>query len=440
MGQLMKLSALWKSLIGSSCSPGRRRLRAPAPAPWITAEVLEHRTLLSNPAHDVSLTVVNGDITLKSVDTASHLLTVTRSGGNVVFTGGVDGTQITFGASTLATQIVAIPTVGKITITTNTGNDTYTINDLSTTGSIVLTGAASGTAELDVRSTNADVTIGGAIQGDFGKAKATLVATSLVNKTLTVNGAVTFKDAGNNFKAMHLGTNSGQVHLKSAVTYTDSGAEGFDSFEIFGKIAIDGKVTYSSARNTDKSVGPSVSVHDVADGIVPVLNGGLSVTFGQGDNHLSLLSSFDNAPLVLNGPVKVSSHGGFGEVHIERTVFKDTFTINSPAPASVFGGLVFINGSEFDGAVKITMGGTPIELLIGNQTSFATPTRFKSTVTMKLTGPGVVVQLSNANAGPQVIFDSTLSITGGTPHGTLNEVGQVSIGAGQLKLKKFTGP
>jgi len=50
------------------------------------------------------------------------------------------------------------------------------------------------------------------------------------------------------------------------------------------------------------------------------------------------------------------------------------------------------------------------------------------------------VQLSNSNAGPQVAFDSTLSITGGTPKGTLAEAGEVSIGAGKLKLKKFNGP
>jgi len=432
----MPFAALWKSLIRSSRSRLRHRRRASVSGLQIAAEVLEQRTLLANPAHQVVLTVVNGDITLHSADTASHQLTVSQLGGNVLFIGGGDGTVITLGSTTLNSLSVPIPVVGKISITTNTGNDTYTIEDVSTTGDVTLTGTATGTAELDVQSTNADVTIGGAIQGNFDKEKGTLLATSLLNKTLTVNGTVTFKGAGTDTKNLSLGTNSGNVHLKSGATFTDSGVNGIDKLEIFGTIAVDGNVKFSNAAN--KNGGAQVRIRDVADGIVPVLNGGLTVTFGLTENTVSLLSSFDNAPLVVNGPVKLTSHGNFGLIDISRAVFKNTFTINSPAPASVFGGIVFINGSEFDGAVKVTMGGTPIQFSIADKTSFTNPTQFKSKVTLKLTGPGALVQLSNSNAGPQAIFDSTLSITGGTPHGILHEFGQFTIGPGNLKLKKFT--
>jgi hypothetical protein len=434
----MQLAALWKSLVRSSRPALRRRARSRPTALGIAAEVLEHRTLLSNPAHEVNLTVVNGDITLHSVDTASHDLTITRVGGNVSFTGGPDGTVITIGSTTLPALAVPIAAVGKITITTNTGIDNYTINDLSTTGDVTLTGTTSGAAKLDVRSTGVDVTIGGAILANFGQEQANLMVESLGTKTMTVDGAVTFKDAGTNQKVMHLGTSSGQVHLASAVTYTDTATVGSDTLEMFGNITVDGKVTFTDTRNTSGAAG--VSIHDTADGTVPVLNGALTVNFGRATNNVSLLSGYDDAPIVFNGPVKISSHGGLDEVHIERAVFKSTFTINSPAPAAVFGGQVFINGSEFDGATKITMGGTPIQVLIATDSSFTTSTRFKNTVTMKLTGPGALVVLSHGSGTPKVTFDSTLSLTGGTPKGELSENGPLTLDPAKLKLKKFTGP
>jgi len=435
----MQLRDLWKSLIQASRSPVRRRRRESALAPWIAAEVLEHRTLLASPAHDVTLTVVNGDITLKSTDAASHTLTISRSVGNVIFAGGVDGTVITFGGTDLATQIVAIPTVGKITITTNTGADTYKIQDLSTTGTIAFQGSTTGgPARLDVLSKNADVTIGGAIQTDFGNEEARLVVESIATKTLTVNGAVTFKGVVTGAKEVDMGSLLGTVHLKSGVTFTDSGTFALDTFDIFGKIVIDGNVAYSNAKST--SGDDNIKIHDLADGVVPVLNGGLKLSFGKAHNKFSLNSSFDDAPLVINGPVTISSHSGFATAAVERVVFKNKFTISSPVSTAFTGGILNVDGAEFDGAVKITMGGVQVQVNIGTETAFTTPTLFKSAVTLKLPGPHAVVFLSNSNAGPQVTFDSTLSITGGNPQGELFEQGEVSIGAGKLKLKKFGGP
>lgn len=431
---MMQLSGLWKSLIRSSPAPVRCRPRATSLAPWLAAEVLEHRTLLSTPAHDVNLTVVNGDITLTSADAASHDITIRRSGGNVLFEGGADGTVITLGTSTLTTQSLAIASVGKISITTNTGTDIYTIKELSTTGTIALQGAASGTARLTVEAINTDVTIGGDIQANFGNETATLIVTSLVNKTISVNGAVTVKEAGTGKKVTNLGGTTGTVHLKSAVTITDSGT-GDDDFRTFGTVVIDGNVTFSNAKNqTGKD---TITIEDQSDGVVPVLNGALKLSLGGGTNSVTLRSAFDDAPAVVKGPVTITSGNGHTQITGTRVVFQNKFT-GKIGKNSAAGSSMSFNSAEFDAVVLVTMTGTNSNFEVSTNNTFAVDSLFKSAVTLKMTGPTSAVALSHATpAGTHVTFESTLSITGGNPAGTLLEEGNISIGAGQLKLKKY---
>jgi len=440
----MKICNPWKLFAEWQGRRPRLRRRSPALVASIAAEVLEERRLLT--AGNVNLAVSPlGDITLTSTDANNPDVTMTRSGGTVVFTGS-SGTQINYAQTQSAQLIVAIPAVRNITLNLGTGEDLFAMSGLSTTGDVTVNGKSSGFANIQIFAdvVNTDVVIGGSIVANFG-GEATSFYLVALKSNLSVNGSVSLAEAGPGSKATFLygGTSAGnqRLQINGDVNIVDRGT-GTDYFSIKGQTTINGNVSFDNSRN---SAADNYVTIGVLHGAAPTIHGSLTLALSHqvssgGRVILGTDSqTADAGRLIVDGPTVIKCGNASDNIDINEALFKSSVTINtgsSPGPGLNWD-LVQINASEFDGPVSIKMLGPSAHLELAGDQRFLTPTEFKQKVTVSSTGPGAVVRLAQVNAQPLLIFGANVLFTGGKPAGKLFIGGLYSANPKLFRLVHF---
>lgn len=394
-------------------------------------------------APNVTLTVQGSDITLTSTDINNPNITISRSGGNVVVTGN-NGTVITYGAKTAASQTVGIAALNNLTINLGTGSDTVTITGLGTTGNITINGQTSGTANVAISAGSPNVTIGGSIVANFGGEAATFGLNGSNNGggSMTVNGSVNITEAGSGNHQVNIygppanNTVGGKLTIAGGVGVLDMG-NGQSGLRIDDGVTIAGNVSYDNSANTTSGDNVIIYSNSNAYGTTSI-GGALNLSLGQAlyQNNSVLIQGFGNS-LVVTGAVTINGGAGADRIALANDWFKSAVTINTGSSPSFNQDAVTINGSRFDSATSVNMGGPYAKLALGTNSSFAS-TYFNNTFAASLTGASSTVLLSNATSSFNVVvFNSTAKFTGGTTFATLVIQGKYFAGSGKLTKTNF---
>jgi hypothetical protein len=299
---------------------------------------------------------------------------------------------------------------------------------------------------INAASTN--VTIGGSINANFG---SEAVAFSVFGSfdpasggggNLTVNGSVNVTEAGSGDKQVNLfgppanNASGGKLFVNGGVTVLDTG-NGQSGLRIDDGVTITGNVSFDNSANTVNADTVQIFSNSNAFGVTSIggtLGLKLSAANYNGDNVV--IQGF-GAQLVVTGATTINSNGGGDTIRLLNTFFKNTVSVNAGSSPSFSPDTVIVQGSRFDGATTVTTTGAFAALGLGTDASFA-PTIFNSTFTASMTGPSATIFLSNpTSATNEVIFNSTVSLTGGTPAGTLIRQGLFFVGAGKLTTVNF---
>jgi len=476
----MLLSSPWKSFFRTSNNKLRRQRHGRDGYGAYAAEVLEHRALLSNVNVAVSAT---GAVSLQSTDAADHTVLITRSGANVVITGS-NGT--TLNGSVNTQESIALATVNSLSIRTAAGvHDSFTIQDLNVAGAVTLTGGTSGTADLDVRAHDSVMTIG-SINANFNKENAnfTLNANGI---GLTVNGLVNVHALGTaSLNAELEGTVNGGVggalHIGSTVNVhtTGTGAssldvrgegagtsvqidggltghlgKGPDSFTIRGDgggtVRVNGAAILTGANLTDTfdveggvrfvgaatfhsgAANDTVTIHGTAGVIAPEFDSSLKLILGGGVNTVDIDSLGAPGQITVNGALSIAATGSLN-AKIRDNLLRSSLTVKAGASAA---STLNIDGTEVDGDTNATIKGAGSVVNAATDAGDSNPTHFKGKVTLHMSGASAVVNLSNSNLGTPLIFDTNVTLIGGTPVGTLHLLGVTSINTSLEKLVRF---
>ncbi len=440
---------VWKSLFSSK---GRRRRRRPdsllSEILAVAAEVLETRRLLSAAAPQMSLTLQAGNLTLASTDIDNPSVTITRSGGLVVFTGS-NGTQITYtnNGSRGTTQSIPVATVNNLTINLGTGSDTIAMSGLSLVGNVAVNGEQTGDAKVTIFAGTPNVSIGGSILANFGGEAATLNVFGSGNGggNLTIDGSVNVTEAGSGTQQVNLfgpsanNPTGGKLVIKGGVTVIDTGT-GTSGFTINNGVTIGGNVSFDNSANNINSNIIQIFSNSNAFGVTSI---GGSLTLDLADSTYygnSVDISGTGSLLPVTGPTTINSGGGGDLIRLLNAWFKNSVTIDSGSNLAYIPDQVVAQGSRFDGATKITESGPYAELGLGTVSSFG-PTLFNNTFSAQMTGPSAKAFLSNPSSTVnQVVFNSTAAFTGGSPVGSLVVQGRYSPGSQTLTNFKVQSP
>jgi hypothetical protein len=479
----MLLANPWKSFFRST--DGKLRIKRNGIDAYgaHAAEILEQRALLSNVNVAVSAA---GAVSLQSTDAADHTVVIARSGGNILITGS-NGTNVTFNGNTSTQQSIALANVSSLAIKTAAGvHDSFTVQDLNVSGAVSLTGATSGTADLEVLAENSAVTIG-SINAKFNKENAnfTLNADGV---GLTVNGPVAVHVAGtatlnaeleatlnesNVAGALHVGSTvainstatgaasldvrgegagtsvqidggltgklgngtdsftirgdaGGTTHINGAVNLT--GKNLTDTFDVEGGVRIGGAATFHSGAAND-----TVTIHGTAGVIAPEFDSSLKLILGGGVNTVDIDSLGAPGPITVNGALSIAATGSLN-AKIRDALLHSSLTVKAGASAA---STLNIDGTEVDGATNATIKGAGSVVNAATDSGDSNPTHFKGKVTLHMSGASAVVNLSNSNLGTPLIFDTNVTLIGGTPVGTLHLLGAASINTSLEKLVRF---
>lgn len=281
-------SLSWSSLLRRSAYRLRRRPRTWG-GPW-SGEVLEQRALL---AANVNLSVVAGAITMSATDGGNHSIGVQRvSSTDVEFSAGL-GSQITYlGLVHTSPFDVAIPVVLGVTVNLGTGNDTYSIHNLSTLGNITFNGNSAGErgADLNVFSDASNMFIGGSVIFNVGNQ----TGVPDPSQNVFTNGTGNLTIAGS-----ILVTESGPAPDSTSVFTNSTG-----SLQVFGSVLID--------QSGNSTGGKSVSLF-AGGGSVTVSGLFRSIHTGNGTCSFSLFSNA--AGNVSVGAVAISDSGDGAHSH-----------------------------------------------------------------------------------------------------------------------------
>ena len=450
----MKLTNPWNLLFRPALRRLRRRPHEFAFVESRAAEILEVRQLLASVAPQVTLTTATAtgggtNVTLTSTDINNPDVTITRSGNLVIFTG-ANGTQITYSnnGSTGTTQTLSILTLKNLTINLGTGIDNFTVSGQNVAGDVTINGAASGSANVAINAASTNVTIGGSINANFGSEAVAFSVFGSFNPAsggggnLTVNGSVNVTEAGSGDKQVNLfgppanNASGGKLAIKGGVTVTDTG-NGQSGLRIDDGVTISGNVSFDNSANTVNGDTVQIFSNSNAFGVTSIggtLGLKLSAANYHGDN---VVIQGSGAQLVVTGATTINSNGGGDTIRLLNTFFKNTVSVNAGGSPSFSPDTVIVQGSRFDGATTVTTTGPFAALGLGTDSSFA-PTVFNSTFTASMTGPSAQIFLSNpTSSSNEVIFNSTVSLTGGTPAGTLIRQGLFFVGAGKLTRVNF---
>lgn len=438
----MEFVSLWNSLFGRS----HRLRRKPSHAGrfgFVAAEVLEFRELLSVANPGVTLSVQGTSLTLSSTDIDNPNVTVTRSGTSVVVSG-LNGTQITLGKNVAATQSVVIPSVSNLTINLGTGNDTFAIFGLGTTGNITINGQSSGMANVSISAGSPNVVIGGSIQANFGSEAATfsLFGSSNGGGSLTVKGSVSVSEGGAGIKQVNLygppanNPNGGKLNISGDVSVLDIG-NGQSGLRIDDGVTIGGNVSFDNSANTVGGDNVQIYSNSIAFGTTSI-GGTLTLALSKSlyQNNFVQMQGFGSS-LVVNGAVSITSGGGNDAILVRNDWFKSTVKIDTGSSPSFSKDFVSIDGSRFDAAATVSMSGPYAELDVGTDPQFA-PTVFNSSFSASLTGASTAFYLSNATSTVnEVVFNSAFTLTGGSPFGTLFQQGRFFVNPGRFTKTNF---
>jgi len=442
----MRISELWQSLFQSSRR--RRRVKAPeyAPLGYFAAEVLESRQLLSSAAPQMSLSLQTGNLTLTSTDINNPNVSITRSGNFVVFTG-TNGTQITYtnNGSTGTTQSISLASVNNITFNLGTGSDTIAMFGLNVAGNVFVNGQQTGVANVSIFAGNPNVTIGGSIQANFGGEAATFGVFGSGNGggSLTVNGSVNVTEAGSGTQQVNIygppanNPLGGKLVIKGDVGVVDTGT-GTSGLRIDDGVTIGGNVSFDNSSNNVNSDNVQIFSNSAAFGVTSI-GGALSLALANSTYYGNTVAiSGTGSQLPVTGATTITSGSGSDNIQLLNAWFKNTVTIDSGSNLAYIPDQVVVQGSRFDGAATVTMTGPYAQLGLGTLANFV-PTVFNSTFSAQLTGPSDAIFLSNpTSTGNQVIFNSNVTFTGGTPAGTLFVQGHVFVGARKLAMTNFS--
>jgi hypothetical protein len=409
----------------------------------VAAEILEYRQLLSAAAPGVTMTVQGSSITLASTDINNPSILVVRNGNNVVVTG-ANGTLITLGSSVASSQSVAISSVNNLTVNLGTGNNTVSIVGLSTTGNITLNGKSTGITNISISAGSPNVVIGGSVQANLGGESGTfnLFGSGNGGGSLTVNGSVIVTEggAGNkqiNFAGPPAGNpNGGKTFINGSITVVDTG-NGQSGLRIDDGVTIGGNVLFDNSVNTVGGDNVQMYSNSNAFGTTSIA-GTLTLALSRSafqDNFVEVHGF--GTPLTVTGAVDINSGGGNDTIELLNDFFKSTVNVDTGTSPSFSKDRVIIDGSRFDVATTISMSGPYSEFDLGTN-SLLGPTTFNSSLTALLTGPSAAMFLSNSTSTVnQVVFNSTVSLTGGTPFGTLVVQGRFSVNPANFTKTNF---
>jgi hypothetical protein len=344
----------------------------------------------------VSLTTQSNNVTLTSTDINNPDVTITRSGNFVVFTG-VNGTQITYtnNGSTGTTQSIALPSMGNLTINLGTGFDIFTMSGVSLTGNVTVNGQATGGANVLISAATPSVTIGGSIHPAGGK--------------LAIKGNVTVLDTGDGNSGLLIGNG----------------------------VAIGGNVSYDNSANTVYGDNVQILSNSQAFGTTSI-GGNLALSLSSavysGD---SVVVSGTGTQLVVTGATNIDTGSGSDMIQLLTALFKKSVTVNSGISPSFSPDTIVVQGSQFSGPATMTLSGPYAQLGLGTVASYGTDV-FNGAFSATLSGPNAAIYVSNPNSTSNaVIFNSTASMVGGTPAGTLFIQGLWFVGAGKLTRTNF---
>ena len=391
----------------------------------------------------VTATLKGSDLTLTASDGYNPSITITRSGTKVVITG-ANGTKITYGSTTLATQSITLATLRNLTVNLGTGIDTISVTGLSTTGNININGQTIGQANVSINAGTTNATIAGSIQANLGSEASTfgLFGSSNGGGNLTVSGSVSVTEAGAGNHQVNIygppanNLYGGVLTITGNVTVADNGA-GASGLHIDDGVTFKGNLSYDNSSNSVNGDTIVMYSNSNAYGVTSIA-GSLSLSMSQAVYKTnSLLIEGFGSPLTVTGAVSINSNGGVDNFELALDWFKSTTTINTGANPSFASDYIGVDGMRFDGAVVIGMSGQNAQLALGTNSTFVA-TYFNSTLAASLTGLGSIVYLSNAtSSSSQVVFKSSTSFTGGTTYGTLVIQGFYSVPAGKLTKTNF---
>jgi hypothetical protein len=393
----------------------------------------------------VSLTTTGNNVTLTSTDINNPTVTIARSGNFVVFTG-TGGTQITYtnNGSTGTTQSIPISSVNDLTINLGNGFDIFNMSGLSLTGNLTVNGKATGGVNVSVSAGTPNTTIGGSIQANFHGETAVLNVFGSTNGggNMTVNGSIDVTEGGSGNKQINLAgplannPNGGKLAVKGNVTVLDTG-NGNSGLHIDDGVTIGGNVSYDNSVNT--VYGDIVQIFSNSNAYGTTSIGGnlslsLSTAIYSGD---MVVISATGTLLPVTGAATIDTGRGSDLIQILRAFFKNTLTVNSGTSPSFSEDTVVVQGSQLNGAVQMTLSGPYAELGLGTVASYGTDV-FNNTFSATMTGPSASIFISNnISSSNAVIFNSTASMVGGTPAGTIFIQGLWFIGAGKLSRTNF---
>jgi hypothetical protein len=386
-------------------------------------------------------------VTLTSTDINNPNVTVSRSGNLVIFTG-INGTLITYtnNGTTGSTQTLAIPVVSNLTINLGTGNDNFTVAGIAVPGNITINGQPSGVANVAINAAATNIAIGG-INANFGGEAVAFSVFGSFNPgfggggNLTV-GSVNVTEAGSGSKQVSVfgpapnNTSGGKLTITGGVTVTDTG-NGPSGFLINNGATIGGNVSFNNSANTVNGDTVQMFSNQGQFGVSSIggtLNLNLSNAPYNGDN---VLIQGTGALLPVTGNMTIHGNAGGDTIQFQNAWFKSAATIDAGGSPSFSPDVMVVQGSRFDGAAQVLSTGAFAQLGLGTLSSFG-PTTFNSTFAASMTGPSATIFLSNPISGsPEVIFASTVTLTGGTPAGTLIRQGLFTILPGRLMLVRF---
>lgn len=368
--QILK-SLTWHSLLG----PAGRRLRRRAPGfASFAAEVLEARQLLSG---TVNVVQVGSALTLTADANGSAGSTPTFaihriSPTTVQVDDDGSGTLIAmngaFGAAGAA-QTFAISSVSSIIVNLGSGYDTFSMYDLSTTGSVTINGrgAIQGGAlgaDVEIDADSAPVTIGGSIIANLGQQNSTsdnsLFYVFADGASLTVTNSITVTESGAAMSDVEVFNQSGNLTVGS-VSYNQSGAgDKYASVESFtldgpGDVLVKGAITVNQSGSGESTTfelytfdGGNVTVN----GLVAVSESGLA-------SHIINVYSDDGA-LTLNSSL-MASRADAGASYMVLYIYADA----ESSPIWIKGSVSFIDllgrgHDEFD--INNDVEGSPITI------------------------------------------------------------------------------
>ncbi|MBS0263658.1 MAG: hypothetical protein JSS02_17075 [Planctomycetes bacterium] len=406
------------------------------------AEILESRQLLAAAAA-VTVAVDAGNVTITSVDSNNPVVAITRSGGNLVVTGSAS-TLITFGSKTASSQSIALETVNNLVVNLGTGVDTVNISGVSTTGSITIQGQSRGVANVSISAGTAPTTIAGSITADFGTEASVfnLFASAGNGNSLTVNGSVNIIQGGSGSQQVNLfgpvagNPAGGRLSILGSVSVNDTGA-GVSGLHIDVGVAIGGNLTFDNAANTTSSNNVQIFSSAAANGATSIA-GAVSLALSQAAYQPnSVMMRGLGTALTFPGSVAITGGAGADQFDLTNSWFKDSVTIAAGSSPSFVRDTVSIDGCRFDATVDVSMTGSYGVLNLGTKAGY-TPTIFQAPVTANLTGAYDIVVLSNSTATVnQVVFNSSVTLTGGAANGLLLIPGKYSVGPGQFTKTNF---